>query len=205
MKNNLVPKRLSRPDIWEAAEDFRRKYVDPVDTIPVPMEEIIEFKLGLTMIPLQRLKSLGDIEGFLSCNLKTIYVDADTYNDPRYENRLRFTFAHEVGHLVLHAEEIKKMRYRNSEDWIKHNIGNETDTIDWFEKQAKQFAGRLLVPKNTLIDHIEQHREKIDSFRETYTNNEDLLIDTVSRSICKPFGVSFEVIKRRIFYEKIKL
>jgi len=206
MNANLTPKRLSWPEVWEQAEIFRKQYVKPIDLIPVPIEKIIEVDLGLEIAPKEGLKSKCDIEGFITCDLKTIVVDNATFNDSRYENRLRFTLAHEIGHFILHSDQISKMKFRESKDWIDFNLRQDNDNIDWLERQAKQFAGRLLVPNNLLIKLVRQNQDKIDLFHSTFPgNSEEVLIDHLAASICKPFGVSADVIKRRIFYEKIKL
>ena len=104
----MKPKRYTWPEIRKLAEDFRTIYVDPPDKIPVPIEEIVEFGLGLEIVPKDRLKSTIDVDGFLSNDLKTIYIDGKIYSDKRYSNRLRFTLAHEVSHYILHEDIIKK-------------------------------------------------------------------------------------------------
>ena len=104
--------------IREQAEQFRSKYVRPHNRIPVPIIDIIELDLGLEVIPIIGLMPKIDIDGFLAKDLTTIYIDSNIYRDPRQENRLRFTFAHELGHLILHQEEISRCDHRTEEDWI---------------------------------------------------------------------------------------
>jgi hypothetical protein len=204
MNSRLTPKRYTWPEVWQFAEDFRAKFNKPPERIPVPIENIIEFELGVEIRPIPNLKVKCDIEGFLSSNLKTIFVDEYMYNDDRYENRLRFTLAHEVGHLILHEDEIRKMEFRNSKDWLDFNSMQKDEDIEWFERQAKQFAGRLLVPKDPLKRAIESLSSQIDEFRGLSPEpNDDLLLEILAKKICKSFGVSHEVIKRRIVVEKL--
>jgi len=94
-------------EIREKAEEFRKKFVHPSDKIPIPIEEILEFDLNITLWPVDGLLEKIDIDGFLSNDLKTLFVDKRIYMDSRYYRRLRFTYAHEIGHLVIHEEEIK--------------------------------------------------------------------------------------------------
>jgi hypothetical protein len=54
----IKPGFLKWNEIRSIAEDFRKKYVDPPSLVPVPIEEIIEFKLGLEIRPLNSLRSL---------------------------------------------------------------------------------------------------------------------------------------------------
>ena len=64
------------------------------------------------------------MDGFLTKDLKYIFIDEDIYYDQRNENRLRFTFAHEIGHLVLHKKEIQNFEFRTEEDWIMFTRSN---------------------------------------------------------------------------------
>jgi Zn-dependent peptidase ImmA (M78 family) len=148
----LKPKRLRWEEIRQRAEGFREEYVDPPDTIPVPVEEILEFDLGIIPLPKKGLLQEIDVDGFLSRDLKYLIVDADIYDDPRQENRLRFTYAHEIGHLVLHKDEIKSCEFRTEEDWIHFREDMSEEYLLWFEQQAYEFAGRLLVP----VHHLKQ-------------------------------------------------
>ena len=76
--------------------------------------------------------------------------------------------------------------------------------LNWFEQQAYGFAGRLLVPKNKLIEELKNNQTKISQYRSlSDQNGDDLLIQAISRVICDKFGVSHGVIYRRIQFEKI--
>lgn len=204
MSNNIHASKYTWADIWREAEIFRKKYVKPVSIIPIPIEEIIEFKLGLEIVPINGLKSKCDIEGFLGQDLKIIYVDNQCYSDIKYLNRLRFTLAHEVGHLILHAEKIKSLKFRNFEEWQKLILSQSDDEIRWIEKQASQFAGRLLVPLQDLEKFIDNEKDNIELFRSKFPIADDnFLLDHLSSKINKHFAVSSDVIKRRIWDEKI--
>ncbi len=100
----IKPRKLKWDEIREQAEDFRQKFVHPADLVPVPIEEIIEFDLQLNIWPIENLLQTIDIDGFLSQDLQTIFVDKTIYMDSRYNRRLRFTYAHEIGHLVFCTE-----------------------------------------------------------------------------------------------------
>lgn len=191
-------------DIREKAEEFRKQYVHPIDLVPIPIEEIVEFDLRLNIWPIEGLLSKIDVDGFLSNDLQTIFVDKTIYMDSRYYRRLRFTFAHEIGHLVLHRQEIEHCKFRTELDWRTFREDMSEDDLFWFEQQAYEFAGRLLVPKKQLIRELNKHRGKIDLFRKMAENETDeLLIKAISRIICDNFDVSDGVISRRIKNEKI--
>ena len=191
-------------DIREQAEQFRRRYVLPPDRIPVPIIDIVELELALEVIPIPDLMRKIDIDGFLSKDLSTIYIDHNIYTDPRQENRLRFTFAHEVGHLILHQEEIARCDCRTEEDWIHFREDMSEEELFWFEQQAYEFAGRLLVPPTVLIGELESLREKINLYRsDSEDADEELLIQSVARLVCDKFRVSDQVIAKRIRHENI--
>lgn len=201
----IHPPRLRWPFIQEKAEEFRKRYVDPDNSIPVPIIEIAELAFELEPIPIHGLMEKIDIDGFITRNLKYICIDWDIYMDPRRENRLRFTYAHEIGHLVLHENEIKKTTFRTPEDWIHFREDFLEEDLNWFENQASEFAGRLLVPKEKLIEEIQGLQAKIKEFRVLVGDEEENLIDAISGMICNKFKVSRSVIQRRIRIEKLKL
>jgi Zn-dependent peptidase ImmA (M78 family) len=193
---------LKFKDIRARAESFREKYVSPVDLVPVPIIDIVELKFGIMPILKKGLLKEIDIDGFLTKDLKNIVIDEDVFNDDRQLNRLRFTYSHEIGHLILHENEIKQCDFRTQEDWIHFHEDFLRDDLDWFEQQAREFAGRLLVPKDILISELLSNREKIIKF-ERLVDSEEVLIEGISGIICGRFGVSYQVIQKRIRRENI--
>lgn len=201
----IEPPRLNWEFIRQKAEEFRRNYVNPVNLVPVPIIEIVELKLGIQPIPKPDLKRRIDIDGFLTNDLKNICVDQDVYMDERQINRLRFTYAHEVGHLILHENEIRQCNFRTPEDWIYFHQDFLKDDLTWFEQHAYEFAGRLLVPKEELIREKQNHQGKINEYRSIIGDGEEELIEAISRLICDRFKVSGIVIQKRIRKENIRL
>jgi len=193
----LITHKLKKEDIWSEAEKFRRNYVKPADTIPVLIDDIIELDLKIEIIPLKGLKERTSVEGFINHKLNEIIIDNDLYFEDKNQNRLRFTLAHEIGHLILHQEEIKKMELNNLDKWMKFRQGLSENDNDWFEWQAREFAGRLLVPTNQLVKEIQSLQMGIDQYKEE-SRDSDLLIQGVSKTICNEFGVSGQVIAIRI-------
>jgi Zn-dependent peptidase ImmA (M78 family) len=201
----LDPPRLKWEFIRQKSEEFRRNYVDPIDLVPIPIIEIVELKLGIQPIPKAGLKKSIDIDGFLTNDLKNICIDLDVYEDERQINRLRFTYAHEIGHLILHENEIRQCDFRTQEDWIHFHEDFLEDDLNWFEQQAYEFAGRLLVPKGELIREIKKHQKKIDEYRSIMAEGEEELIEAISRLVCDRFKVSWIVIQKRIRKENVSL
>lgn len=210
----IKPDRLRFETIREKAEDFRKEHVKPNDLIPVPIEKIIEFNLNLNIIPEFGLKQEADIEGVLLSDLKTILVDNSTYIDERFHYRLRFTLAHEVGHLVLHEKQYKRRNFSTVQEWIEFQQDIDSEDLEWFEKQAHEFAGRLLAPVQKLYDYIliqseycEKYKSQLLKIEEDFNDREvmDLLIEGVASKIYPKFAVSKDVIKKRIRKEKLNL
>lgn len=200
----VQPPRLTWPAIRKNAEEFRNEHVIPAESLPVPIIEIVEFRLKLTPIPIFGLLQEIDIDGFLTKDLRGICVDQDIYENPRKETRLRFTFAHEVGHLVLHKKEIQLCRFRTANEWMRFRDDFDEEDLNWFELQAYEFAGRLLVPRNTLARDIDSLAPKISEYRRRAGNNEESITQAISRIICKKYFVSAEVIARRIKSERLE-
>lgn len=198
----IEPKRLSKEQIWESAENFRNIYVKPNFLVPVPIERIVEINLRISVFPKYGLRSMADIDGFISKDLKTLFIDSEIYSDQRFDNRIRFTFAHELGHYVLHREEITECRFDSEQEWYQFRTEMLEENISWFEWQANEFAGRLLVPKNVLIEKLSSYKPKIKLYLEKF-NDRDMLLDYLSNALCKDFEVSGDVLKKRINNENL--
>ncbi len=68
------PRIISWEEIRKKAELFRSQYVKPTDLVPVPIEDIVEFDLGITPWPKKGLLQKIDVDGFLSKDLKYIFA-----------------------------------------------------------------------------------------------------------------------------------
>jgi hypothetical protein len=203
----IKPKRLSLEYIRAKAEEVRIECCNPPNTVPFPIEELVELKLRIEVIPTFGLKSESDVEAFLSNDLKSMFVDSVTYEEKRYIKRLRFTFAHELGHYYLHKDIYRRLEFENFNDWIQFTTDTDQSDIEWFERQANEFAGRLLVPKDILLENVARLEGQMVNYIEKSKKSDDIdkdyVITGVSRMICDLFEVSHEVIKVRINRENI--
>lgn len=157
---------------------------------PVPIEDIVECHLSLD-VDYKHLSLdesiLGQMtfsdgytkvfnlktgeEEFIRTNKGTIIVEDNLLQDERQEGRLRFTYAHEASHWVLHRH-----RYETNENQgslfdenveaaavrcLSRNIENDrvfsrlkgktaTDE-DWLEWQADYMASAILMPKRPFL------------------------------------------------------
>ncbi len=94
---------IDKEELWERADKFRSEYW-PENVVPIDTEKIVEFRLKLDIEPMHNLLSDADMDAYLKWDLSGIVVDYDCYMKPKYANRMRFSFAHELGHYILHKE-----------------------------------------------------------------------------------------------------
>jgi hypothetical protein len=192
---------LKRTDIWQQADRLRDRLL-PQDKLPVPVLDLAEFDLGLELVPKANLRRAGDIEALLLGDLKTIVVDRDAFMDPRAENRLRFSVAHEIGHLILHGELYRNLRHANLDAWRQFIQDIPEREYGWLESHACEFAGRFLVPSGPLRESFGEAVQIAMSagFTEWDATGETAL-GFIANHICRRFGVSAEVIARRLRIE----
>lgn len=191
---SLTPARLSYSKIGEIASQFLANY-HPNLELPIPIEEIAESKLNLTITQEMNLKRDYDVDGFLTSDLSTIFIDFDLYM--KHENRTRLTIAHEIGHLIIHGKLFQDLNINSTKE-LNSMIDQVTDEdYRWLEYQAYSFAGQVLVPKQLLIKELEKRLGKIPS-AEIQEVIFPILLD-----LQDVFGVSGEVLIRRLQKEGI--
>ena len=176
--------------------------------IPVPIEDVIEFKLKFDIIPTQNMQRDFDIAGFTSFKSKSIYVDDFIYKNRHY--RYRFTLAHEVGHIVLHKALLKGIELESVTQWEQFVDQVEKRDYDSLEFQGYAFGGLVLVQPHKLkplfeenIAHItplvaQAKSEGLD--REQYLK---YAINAMASILAPSFDVSNDVLSRRIEYDNL--
>jgi len=197
--------KLPMDKIREEAEHFRKEHIFTQD-LPVDIEHVVEATMGINIIPVESLQKHCDMEGFISKDYNYIYVDKFLYADDRYYKRVRFTIAHEIGHHVLHRSTIDSQKFNDEEEWMRFRMGLNDETLGWFETQASEFAGRLLVPVDPLIEEFRSKRESILKQYSSWDSkplSDDDLFSMVAPKICRRFDVSVDVIERRLRKENI--
>lgn len=183
---------ISKEDIWNIADDFRSKYWSE-NSLPVDIESIIEKQLKLDIDLKRGLLSDLDIDAFLKRDLTGIAVDYDCWMDERFSNRLRFSYAHEIGHLELHKDIYIQIPISTSEEWKKFMKDIPDREYGYFEYQANEFAGRLLVPRARLKLELENCIKLIENagMYEFLQKDPGAILSRISPTLCRPFGVSY--------------
>jgi hypothetical protein len=190
--------------LWNIADETRNKYW-PEAILPVDAEGIVEFRLRLDIEPVKNLLSTIDIDAYLKRDLSGIVVDYDCYMKDKFANRMRFSFAHELGHFFLHKELYLKFGISSPGDWKDFILNVPENEYKSFEWQANEFAGRLLVPYPVLKTEMEKVGEILEenNLITFLRKDPDAVLSRISPMLCKPFGVSTEVIERRVKREQL--
>jgi Zn-dependent peptidase ImmA (M78 family) len=144
---NYRPPWLTYDELRAEAECILGKH-HPAGTLPIPIEAIVEFGLSMDVIPMEGMKEGIGVDAFLTNDLEYIYVDQ--YVLQHAPGRYRFSLAHEVAHYWLHDELYQNCSIQSLADWVavQDEIGPEE--YRWFEWQANNLAGLLLVPTEPL-------------------------------------------------------
>ena len=121
---------LSYSEVGRLTVEFLHQY-HPSFEIPIPIEEIIELKLGLNIFPFPRLYKDHGLNVFLSRDRSTIYVDEIQFN--QFNEIYRYTLAHELGHYVLHKACYEDLPFQSPADYMKWRLSVPPDEISWFE------------------------------------------------------------------------
>jgi Zn-dependent peptidase ImmA (M78 family) len=186
---------LEPSSLREAAENFLETY-HPARSIPVPIEEVVEFDLGIEVRPIRRMRQRFGIDGFLSGDLSMIVVDEDLVT--KFPSRYRFTLAHEVGHRELHARQIQWTQAETPEEWKRRVCEIPPRDYTRMETQANEFAGYLLVRTDALFEAYEEAAQYALDRGIELSGLSDESLTYIAEWLGKRFGVSGQVMTRRL-------
>ena len=108
-----IPDR-SYDDLRHIADRFLAEH-HPDGGLPVSVEEIIEFRLVLNIIPMPGLRRFFDIDGYVSKSLRDISVDQ--YIQESRPDHYRYVLAHELSHVLIHGEIVSQFDFDSIEAW----------------------------------------------------------------------------------------
>lgn len=147
---------------------------------PVPIEQIIKAegaRISVESIP-------TDISGFLYCGSKVSVIGV---NSRQPLTRRRFSMAHELGHLVLHAEQFRTSGGLHVDrELLRLRDRNSSKGVDPDEVEANSFAALILMPRDFLSAELEQMQDV------------DLLDDQIIRALARRFRVSEQALNIRL-------
>ena len=142
---------LEYGEIGGRADEIIDKH-HPSRELPIPVEEIIDPGMGISIFPLPGLtRATEDDDGivaYINSALDTITVDDSAYK--RQSPRYRFSIAHELGHIVMHQAIFPLLRFDTVAEWKRVQTEIPQREYRWLDWQAHAFAGHLLVPTTEL-------------------------------------------------------
>ena len=183
-----------------------------VSAPPIPVDEMVELYLGLSLefLDMQKLFGVEDVHGALWVNEKRVGIDQrlDPGTNPAMLGRYHFTLAHEAGHWWLHRHLFQ--RKANQLLLVPENaerpeyICRSSDT-DPIEYQANRFASCLLMPREMLKRAWHEWRDGMDPICLTDLRGEetddgstdDLIMENAVHPLALKFQVSREAIRIR--------
>ena len=193
---------LKLSTIRERAEAFLSKH-HPSRELPIPIDNIVDVKLRMDIVPLSDLKRNLGWDGFLSISLRAIHVDE--YCLLHRPTRYNFTLAHEVGHLELHRAIYSSCAIKNLDDYKAFDAALDESQKMWMDWQASRFAGYILVPEAELRRAWAEIEPELTAMvREAKEHNftpddyKSYLCEAAGAELCEQFAVSETAMKVRI-------
>lgn len=177
---------ISNASIRQMANTFRKKYSD--NALPVDVINIAEVALAINVIPSPGMSERVDIDAVITPDFQNIYVDEQRYMDDRYQNRMRFSIAHELGHFVLHKDIYPHLEFEKWEDL--HDVIDammSSQEYQYLESQANNFANYLLIPRDELNKMKECELKKVPK---DLLSDMDMVNSYLSVPLSQHFGVS---------------
>lgn len=185
---------LKFSDVVKAANDFLNTY-HPTLSLPIPIEEIVEHKMDISLFAIPSIKSLLGIDAFISADFTQLTVDEECFT--KFPERTRFSIAHEVGHLILHKSWYENHGPKDLTDYLSFPDRIDTQVYKYIEIQAHTFAGLVLVPKNQLLGELKKKLGRIPSMELPE------ILAPIVQDLPEIFKVSDAVILRRLQKEGI--
>lgn len=169
--------------------------------IPVPIDRIIEIDFNMFVVPIPGLLRSFEIDGWISNDLGSIYIDQFIFKRRVY--RYRFSLAHELSHRLIHADSFRGLTFRNTAEW-KSVIGTiPPDQYQWLERQAYWLAGLILVPPEALDRAYTKADESAAAAGISLADCDAHTLRSLFSDIGDGFAVSKDVIERRLREDRI--
>jgi len=177
----------SNRQIDKIADEFLDNY-HPDRTVPVPIDEIVEFDLDLEIVPIPQIENLLGVVGYLSTDLQTITVDP--IHMEKVTTRYRFTLAHEVAHILLHGEYIRAFAPATIDQWKRLMRETDPEVSTKVEKNTDRLANAILVPCGALETAWDNARARALANGLDPDEFDDILLERLARPIADTFHVN---------------
>ena len=160
----------------------------PDGTIPVPIEEIVDVGYRIDLVPTANLEANFLTVAFITHDLTEIRVDDFVYRKQPY--RLRFSLAHELGHLILHRSVYKQLNFTTPDGWKMAMDALGQSSYQRLESQADRFAGVLLIPPNHLRNQFSRITTALSQAGKVFKYLTDDAQNYAVMGLAKTFNVS---------------
>lgn len=184
-KNITVPF-VGNSYIKNKADQFRLKFWG--NRIPVEIEEIVEIKLKIKIIPIPDLMTQCGVDAQITSDFKAIYVDQKNYENDT--NRFRFSLAHEIGHYVLHEQFYRDLNISSFTDATAFIAEIDEEEYSHLEVQANKFGNYLLLPREELATIRRNVLKEISKKHDIANIDEKTLNSYLAGHIASQFLVS---------------
>jgi Zn-dependent peptidase ImmA (M78 family) len=187
---------LPPEEIEQKVQDFLKE-VHTENFLPIPIEEIIDLKMGIHIVPTHNMMDVSGVDAVTSHDLKQINIDEEQFE--KRPNRARFTLAHEVGHIILHKDFINSINFKTEQDW--RNFVLSDLHRDPMEVQANMFAAFLLMPSEHLDREFSLAKKELTAnpnFKGNKLPADKILAPYLAKPLAQKFEVSEEAMTNRL-------
>jgi Zn-dependent peptidase ImmA (M78 family) len=177
---------VGNKQIKNKADKFRLEFWNK--EIPVEIEEIVEIKLKIKIIPIPNLMEQCGVDAQITSDFSAIYADQKSYENDT--NRFRFSLAHELGHFILHKNFYKQLKICELADILA--FIDEIDAKEYanLETQANKFANYFLIPREELSKIKGEIIKEVSKEHNIKNIDEKTLNSYLAGYIAPRFGVS---------------
>lgn len=190
---------LQPEEIENLAQQFLSDYYGRFGTsLPINSEIYLETRFGVRIIPIDGMDTLG-IECGLSADASTVLVDGAAYRGSH--KRLRFTFAHEAAHIILHKDFMPSSLPRGVDEALGFLANFNKESHKSLEQQANMFAARFTMPRADVMGRLAARIvDNLDTLRDSQATIKGFA-KFIAPQLAGEFAVSLSAMTNRL--EKI--
>ncbi len=186
-------------EIEEMAQEARHRFC--LSKVPVDVEFALDVKLGLDLVPVPGLQDRISGDAFTARDWSAIYYDPHPS-----QTRIRYSFAHELGHFLMHKQAVDGLPpTKDVEEWSKLYTSLPLDAVGRAETQANMFASAFLMPSDDLTNRFTCALEQVEPLRQEAAQAGvprgvyiDHVVDRIATILAPAFDVSIEAMTWRI-------
>ncbi len=186
-------KEMSFGEIQRKAEDLLSfNGFDQIRTLPLNIEKLARL-MKIQIVPMDGLKKEYGIKGCVVKCSKGFSILLDSYHYERQEESSVFTIGEEVGHIILHLNDVEDVTTIN--EWMHIVVCNENYRA-YIEQQARVFSSNLLLPRYAFEPYtLDWVKRNIKSLKKFQNFSVDDLAFNIGASMADELRVSSWIIE----------